>query len=285
MKLTALICITALLFTSCSKNDVTPLPSGVAAKTILNASYGADPLQDMDVYLPASRSTDTTKVMIMIHGGAWSTGDKNDFNPYVDTMKRRFPTYAIININYRLATPGINLFPTQENDVKAAMDFIYSKRAEYGISDKLVIMGASAGAHLALLQAYKYDLPVKMKAVVDLFGPTDMKDMYDHPASVYAPPSGIAALMGGTPTAVPAIYLSSSPINYVTTQSPPTIILQGGIDQLVSPSQSATLNTKLQAMGVIHQYVLYPTENHGWVDSNLADSFDKIQAFLAANVH
>lgn len=276
----ALICISAFVFTACSKNDIAP----VTTTTIVDASYGADPLQKMDVYLPPNRNTASTIVLIMIHGGAWSSGDKADFTQYVDTMRRRVPAYAVININYRLATPGINLFPTQENDVKGAIDFIYSKRAEYLISDKFVLLGASAGGHLALLQAYKYSAP-NIKAVVDFFGPTDMADMYYNPASIYAPPASIAALMGGTPVTNPAMYQQSGPINFVTAQSPPTIILQGGVDQLVSPSQSATLNTKLQAMGVVHQYVFYPTENHGWIGANLADSFDKIQAFLAANVH
>jgi len=278
---TLLLCSSAFLFTSCSKDEVALQQS---AQTILNVSYGADPLQGMDIYLPPNRHIDSTKVLIMIHGGGWSAGDKADFTQYVDTMKRRQPHYAVVNINYRLAAAGVNLFPTQENDVKAAIDFIYSKRAEYHISDKFVLLGASAGGHLALLHGYKYTLPVRIKAVVDFFGPTDMADMYYNPASIFAPPASIAALMGGTPADIPAIYQQSSPINFVSAQSPPTIILQGGADQLVSPSQSSSLNNALQAAGVPHQYVLYPAENHGWIGANLVDSFDKIQAFLAANV-
>jgi len=38
-------------------------------------------------------------------------------------------------------------------------------------------------------------------------------------------------------------------------------------------------------MGVINQYVFYPTESHGWTGANMVDSFDKITAFLTANVH
>ncbi len=74
------------------------------------------------------------------------------------------------------------------------------------------------------------------------------------------------------------------PINFVTSQSPPTIILQGGTDPLVSPSQAIALKNKLQTMGVSHQYVFYNAESHGWTGVNLVDSFDKIQAFLVANV-
>lgn len=273
------LCMTVVLI-SCKKENGT-----VAEQTQLNTAYAADPAQKMDIYLPAGRNSSSTKVMILVHGGGWSTGDKTDFNSYVDTLKKRLPGYAIFNINYRLATGAPNLFPAQENDVKAAIEFIYNKRADYAISDKFVLLGASAGAHLSLLHAYKYNTPVKIKAVVDLFGPTDLVDMYNNPASIFAPPSAVAAVVGATPLSNPTLYFQSGPINFVTAQSPPTIILQGGMDILVSPSQSATLNNKLQAMGVIHQYVFYPTENHGWTGANLVDSFDKIQLFLAANVN
>jgi acetyl esterase/lipase len=273
-----------IIISSCQKgNDLnnTALPE----QNIFNLSYGTDGLQKMDAYLPANRSTAGTKVIIFIHGGAWSSGDKSDFNVYVDSLKRRMPDYAIFNINYRLATGTSNFFPTQENDVKAAVEFIYSKRNDYAISDKFVLLGASAGAHLALLQAFKYNAPVKIKAVVDFFGPVDMTDMYNNPASILAPPTLIAGVVGATPTSNPTLYQQSSPITFVTSLSPPTIILQGGLDPLVSPSQSVALNNQLQTRGVVHQYVFYPTEMHGWTGANLVDSFDKIQAFLTAHVN
>jgi dipeptidyl aminopeptidase/acylaminoacyl peptidase len=91
--------------------------------------------------------------------------------------------------------------------------------------------------------------------------------------------------VGATPTNNPDLYYQSSPINFVTQQSPPTIIFQGGVDPLVSPSQSQALNEKLQTLGVIHQYVFYPAEGHGWFGAKLADSFDKLQAFLRDNVN
>jgi acetyl esterase/lipase len=263
---------------SCKKDTDT------GEKTVLNTAYGTHALQKMDVYLPAGRSSSSTKVIILIHGGGWTQGDKNDLTPYIDTLKKRLPGYAIFNINYRLASGVNNLFPTQENDVKAAIEFIYGKRTEYDISDKFVLLGTSAGAHLSLLHAYKYTSPVKIKAVVDFFGPADLTEMYNNPASILAPPAALAAVVGGTPVTNPTLYEQSSPISFVTAQSSPTIILQGGVDPLVAPSQATALDAKLTTMGVIHQYVYYPTETHGWLGPTLSDSFDKIVAFLAANV-
>lgn len=289
MKRIVFFAITTMLFFSCKKSSSDAggaiiEPATLAASTQPNVSYGPDPLQKMDVYLPVARTL-ATPVLIMIHGGGWTSMDKTDLTQYVDTMRKRLPSYAIININYRLATTPLTTFPTQENDVKAAIEFIYSKRTEYVISDKFVLLGVSAGAHLALLQAYKYTSPVKIKAVVDFFGPTDMAAMYNDPASIFAPPASIAQLFNGaTPTTNPTAYAQSSPINFVTIQSMPTIILHGGTDPLVKVSQATTLRTKLLMSAVPNQYVFYPTEGHGWFGANLTDSFDKIQAFLAQHV-
>ena len=259
--------------------------TGEPAQTLMNIAYGTDAAQKMDIYLPAGRTNSNTKVIVLIHGGAWATGDKTDFNEYVDSLKKRLPDYAIFNINYRLATGTANSFPTQENDVKTAIEFIYSKKAAYNISDKFVFLGASAGAHLALLQGYKYTSPVKPKAIVDFFGPTDMTDLYNYPASPLISASTVALIVGATPTTNPTLYQQSSPITFADTQSPPTIILQGGIDPLVSVSQSTSLRDKLVIKGVINQYVFYPAEGHGWIGTNLTHSFNQVQAFLAANVN
>jgi acetyl esterase/lipase len=289
MKRIVFFAITTMLFFSCKKSSsdaggVIIEPAYVPASTQLNVSYGTDPLQKIDLYLPFARTL-ATPVMVMIHGGAWSTGDKIDLNVYVDTLKKRLPGYAIININYRLAVNTTTAFPTQENDVKAAIDYIYSKRTAYQISDKFVLLGVSAGSHLALLQAYKNNTPVKVKAVVDFFGPTDMAAMYNDPASIFAPPSSIAQLFNGaTPTTNAVAYSQSSPITYANAQAVPTIILHGGQDPLVKVSQATTLRDKLISFNIPRQYVLYPTEGHGWAGAPLTDSFDKIQAFLTQYV-
>ena len=269
-----------LFISSCKKDDGVEEDMPVST---LNVSYGTNARQKMDVYLPANRSTSATKVIIMIHGGGWNTGDKSDFNQYVDSLKKREPAYAIFNINYRLANPP-DLFQAQENDVKAAVEFIYNNRAQYRISDKFVLVGASAGGHLALLQGYKHTAPVKVKAIIDFFGPTDLIEMYNNPPNPLVPPL-LANVTGGTPTTQSFIYQISSPLNYVTNQSSPTLILHGGIDIVVSPSQSILLKNKLQANSVVHEYIFYPTEGHGWVGANLIDSFNKIQAFLAIYVN
>ena len=250
--------------------------------TIPDVSYGTNAQQKMDIYLPADRNKDTTKVLILIHGGWWYGGDKKDVTGYIEHLKKREPSYAIFNINYRLANMP-NLFPTQELDVKAAIEFIYNKRFQYNISDKFVLFGISAGAHLALLQGYKYSTPVKPKAIVDFSGPSDLFDMYNNPANSYTR-QYLVQVTGSMPTSSNTIYTQSSPINFVSSASPPTIIFHGGNDVVIPSSQSVALNTKLQIAGTNHQFHFYPANGHAWL-ANLTDALNKVYVFLAANVN
>jgi len=250
----------------------------------LNIQYGSDPKQAMDIYLPAGRTIAETPFIVLIHGGGWSSGDRADFRSIVDTIKSRLPGYAIFNISYRLAVNGQNLFPTQENDVKAALEFIFSKQAEYKISNRFALIGASAGGHLALLQAYKQSSPFKAKAVVSFFGPTDLVSFYNNPPSLLVPLL-LQSVIGFTPSNNLSLYQSSSPINYALQQSPPTLLIHGGADQVVPSSQSVLLKDKLVGLNVPHQFVFYPNGGHGdWDAATYKDAFEQLQAFLQQHI-
>ena len=288
MRILLLFLLIPVLF-SCSKDDEVVQPSGIQATTLLNQSYGSDVNQVMDIYLPPDRNVSTTRTIVLIHGGGWTGGDKSSEAPFIDTLKRRFPDYAIFNLNYRLSTGAASLFPTQEMDVKLAFEYIYAHRNEYIISDKFVFAGESAGAHLALLQAYKYNSPVKIKAVISFFAPTDLTDMYNNPVNANPLiPAVLAQTIGVTPVQDPAIYFSSSPVNFITTSTGvPTILFHGENDPLVAPSQSETVKNKLELAGIPVSYTLYPGLGHGtdWGADTFTDAFSKIQIFLTANVH
>jgi acetyl esterase/lipase len=248
-----------------------------------NVHYGKDSLQVMDIYLPKGRSVNNTKSLVLIHGGGWTSGSKAEFTTYIDSFKTRLPDYAIFTINYRLVNGG-NLFPTQENDVKAAIDFIVDNAEKYSISkDKLVLLGVSAGAHLSLLQAYKHASP-KIKAVIDYFGPTDLVTMYNNPWHPLVP-LALQMITGTTPQLDKEVFTSASPVEFVTPQSPPTLILHGGKDEIVDVSQSKALANKLKAAGVKHHLEIYPSERHGrWYGKAPTSSFDHIENFLREHV-
>jgi acetyl esterase/lipase len=283
MKMILTLLISMSIFTSCQRNEQVVVKEDFSQpKIIHDLSYGADTAQRMDVYLPANRSVSSTKSIILIHGGGWNSGSKNDFVTYIDSFQKRMPDYAIFNLNYRLVN-GSNLFPTQEQDVKTAIDFIVKNSGKYGINkNKLVLLGASAGGHLALLQGYKYSHP-KVAAIIDFFGPTDLVTMFQKPWHPYVP-FVLQMITGTTPKQNLSLYQQSSPINYVSSHSAPTLILHGGSDNIVNVSQSKSLKEKLDKAGVKNELVIYPGKSHGWHGPALSNSFDRIESFLESNV-
>jgi len=256
---------------------------GTVEQTYMDISYRTGTQQKMDIYLPAGRDTTNTKLMILIHGGAWTEGDKADFTAAITEIKNQLPDYAFANINYRLYSNGQNTFPAQEEDIKAAVTFLAGKKADYRFANKLVLLGASAGAHLALLQGYKFANMMPPQAIISFFGPTDLTDLYNHPGYPLVP-SILAGIIGATPTQNPSIYSTSSPINYVSGQSAPTLLLQGDADILVPVNQAYLLNDRLQLAGVTHQLVIYPGEEHGFTDPAMNDAISRAISFLHANV-
>ncbi|RYZ29411.1 MAG: alpha/beta hydrolase [Chitinophagaceae bacterium] len=273
----------SLFIVSCQKEN-TIVEQPVPEQNIADASYGTDAAQRMDIYLPAGRTTTTTKAIIIVHGGAWISGDKTEMNQFIPVVKQQLPDYAIFNINYRLgALPATNPFPTQENDVKTAVDFIINKSSEYKFNTgKVVLLGASAGAHLALLQAYKHTTP-KVKAVVSLFGPTDMAALYNFYPAGSLSQIALQLLLGGSPTVNASMYQSSSPVNYATAQSPPTLLLHGTADDIVPIAQSTILKTKLETVGASVKMVTYQNAGHGdWDDATFLKAYGEIVSFLMA---
>lgn len=274
-----------LLVVSCKKNgeEISKSPI-LAGQNLYDIAYGSNPLQKMDVYLPEGRSTDSTPMMILIHGGAWSSGDKADFNQFVPILQQRFKGYAFANMNYRLATSANNHFPAQEQDMKAAVDFLVQKSFSYHFSNNFILLGASSGGHQATLQAYKYPQP-RIRAVIDFFAPVDMKELFDDATPGSLNQLAIQILVGGTPTSNPLSYEQSSPVHFVTALSPPTIILHGDMDAIVKVSQSRSLKNQLDKMGVANELVIYPGMGHAiWPTDIMNDAFMRIETFVKAHV-
>lgn len=271
----------SLLLSSCKKENTKP---GIIASEVsyTNVTYGSDTHQVMDIFLPEGRNIEHTRTIFVIHGGGWTEGDKKDMRDMVNFLKTQFPNYAFVNLNYRLAYNNqTNVFPAQEEDVKNAVDFYLNKSEEYLVSKDLVMGGASAGAHLAMLHSYKNDPERRVKAVVDFYGPTDLPTLWN--TGIIQQWILFSAIGKSYPDATDR-YTNSSPLHYITRQSPPTIALQGGADMLVPPNQSQLLINALVEQGVKCELVFYPSESHGWVGANLLDSYQKLIAFIRDHV-
>ncbi|RTL50995.1 MAG: alpha/beta hydrolase [Sphingobacteriales bacterium] len=268
------------LFLACNKHNITANHAPLAAQNLMNVAYVPDPLQKMDVYLPVGRDTIHTKVLMLIHGGAWTSGDKTDFDTAILTLQNSLPNFALCNINSRLATiQGANVWPTQLSDINSAFQSLQQQQAKYVINtSQSAVFGASAGAQLALLLGYTHS--DKIKAIIDLFGHTDLAALYyNAPNLLY--PSLLSIFLNGTPATNMPAYISASPLYLVNTSKLPlTIIFHGTADDVVPISQSDSLNNRLSNYDITHQYIQYAGAGHGGTGVNLIDTYNKSIQFL-----
>jgi len=271
----ALLFVFSLFLFSCSITDPEPdpvLPLEYIA--LSDVAYGSHPRQVYDIYLPAER-TSTTKTMILIHGGGWSSGSKVDMNAFRDILREQFPEVAVVNMNYRLAGPNLSPYPMQVDDITSLVDELREKRKEYTIGEDIGFIGASAGGHLALLWSYGYDSRKQVDMVCSIVGPTNLTDeAYLNVSNLEL--EEMLEQFGFDETQL----MTASPLHRVTSDAPPTVLFYGGQDPLIPNSQGMDLRDRLAELEVPHAFYFYPTEGHGWVGLNLLDSVIKLRAFM-----
>lgn len=257
------------------------LPKKPSYQSLLDVPYGdAEGKQNLlDAFYPDNHNSNT-KLIVYIHGGSWSRGDKSEFPKQLIEELVGNRGYMVVSINYRLVKDGQNLFPAQIEDVKKALEFLSSKAKRYGFNgNEFALMGGSAGAHLAMLYAYKHDAKKQVKTVVNLWGPTDLTDKSIRPDGSDADNTVIRLL--GTPDHKAQICVDASPLVHLTKEtSVPTISFHGVEDPLVNVSQAENLHKKLQSLGTLSQLELYPKEKHGMSASAAVDVFSKMVAWL-----
>lgn len=277
--------------TSCEDKTSENTNDGVVIeqmKELKEVAYGTDPNQKYDIYLPSNRSASQTKVIFLIHGGGWVEGDKADMKIIYDNLKISTPEYAIVNINYRLADlAGKRPFPMQTDDIKSVIEELKNKSNEYGILPEFAFVGASAGAHLSMLYAYKYDIEKRVKVVCDVVGPTDFLDAsYTNSPNQETQQVALAMqfLVGKTIQAEPEYFKTISPKYAVTAQTVPTILFYGGADNLVPEQQGEILKEKLDAANVKNELYIYPQDGHGFSEANTLDAIIKSIAFIRVHL-
>lgn len=205
----------------------------------------------LDIYHAKSMSS-SAPLLVFIHGGYWRKGDKQDYMPYLIPFAQK--GYVTATVQYRFTDKAT--FPAQLLDIKSAIRWLKNNAEIYHIdSDKVALIGGSAGGHLALMSAYTNDITMyneeeenktssRVQAIVDLYGPTDLTTDYTS-----TEPS-VVQLIGKSYRESPELYSLASPLTYITKDDPPTLIFQGTIDDLVPDTQSDKLNIKLEETGV-----------------------------------
>jgi acetyl esterase/lipase len=220
----------------------------------------ADGALALDYYAPRSAGG-PAPLVVVIHGGSWQSGDSTQLPALNAYLAER--GYAVAALNYRLAPT--HPFPAAADDVRSALAYLKTNAVALGLDPtRIVLLGRSAGAQLALLVAYTADDPA-LRGVVSLYGPADMEWGYANPANprVLDSRGVLEAYLNGTPASAPAAYAAASPIRFVGPNTPPTLLIHGPRDELVRYAQSERLAARLTAAGRPHLLVRLPWATHG----------------------
>jgi acetyl esterase/lipase len=215
-------------------------------------AYGPGRRHRLDLYVPQRGSSVPMPLFVFWHGGRWSSGDKSEY---------RFVGAALAQLGYLTAIPNYRLYPEVRmagfmQDAARAAAWAAEHAAELGGDpERLYLMGHSAGAHIAALLALdgRYFASLlrpapRVAGVVGLSGPYDFLPLReDDVRDMFGPPER---------------YPASQPINYVTSDAPPMLLIHGAKDTMVSPLNSQSLAGSLAAQGVRATLKMYPRLMH-----------------------
>lgn len=262
--------------------------------TLFDIKYKlATPSLGLDIYVPNSSQV-STPAILYYHGGGWVEGDKDGIdNGFKLPIKNALLEngVAIISVNYSLLGSNTH-FPKNIEDCLDATRYIRKHANKYNIDpNNIGVMGTSAGAHLAILQAYSdhknytcaselKDFSAKVNYLINFYGPTDLislfqlqsldketiePDMYQYVCHIVKSMTGFDATKEQQQaTRILANYCPIKLIENCETQLIPTITLHGETDEVVPLSQAISLHSELKKRGIEHEFHSYPNVKHAF---------------------
>ena len=236
-------------------------------------------------------------VLVYIHGGSWMHGNEKETQwgfPREMVLRLLKDGYSVVSVEYRLISENNGVrFPEPLSDCKDAVRWVRKMSSTYDFdTENIVTGGGSAGGHLALMTAYAPEevapgaadlqgYSSKIKAVVDIFGPTHIGKLLfaGLPRSVV---SAMTILHSEDALKMREILLTAftgeskshpnrrhkksliySPEHYVNT-AVPTIFLHGDKDAIVPFAQSKRLCKKLNRKGIGTAFHTVKGDDHGF---------------------
>jgi acetyl esterase/lipase len=259
----------------------------------------------LDVFKPA-HATNGLGLVFVVSGGWFSSHDNINLGFVKPFTDRGYTVFAVVHGSQPKFT-----IPEVIADMNRAVRFLRHHAKDYAIDpDRLGVYGASAGGHLSLMIGTAGDLgnpkaadpvdrePSRVGAVACFFPPTDflnygkagedaigrgiLKDFaapfdfhdYDGKKKKFVEVTDAAKVV--------ELGRAISPINHVSADDPPTLIIHGDADKLVPIQQAEIIVEKLKAAGVDTKLVVKPGAGHGWngIDKDLATLADWFDAHL-----
>lgn len=242
----AILALTAWLRPVAALNLIAGAAGGYRLQA--DIAYGEHERQSLDLYRPAGGPA-SSPLVVFFYGGAWEGGEKADYRFVGAALAARGFTVAIAD--YRVY-PEVR-FPDFLSDGARAVAFV---RREVGASRPLVLMGHSAGAHIAAmlaldpqwLGAFGLDPAEDVNALVGLSGPYDFLPLTSpRLKTIFGPEEKLAA---------------TQPISFVTGAAPRSFLATGRHDTTVDPGNTKRLAARIRSQGVCVESRIYDRLNH-----------------------
>lgn len=240
-------------------------------------TYGDGDANKFDLYLPADSSKESYGLVVYLHAGGFTSGDKKDDTQMLQWLCSK--GYVAAGINYTLFSeqnPTANVY-SQSIEIRDAIPVVIEEAVKCGYDiDKMAIAGGSAGHALAMIYAYR-DASQAPVPVVLTFGGVGPASFYQEDWGVFGLDqsdeacAGLFSVMAGTeitPTEVGnGSYLEKvkpiSAADWVTEDAPATVVAYGTHDKMQPFLASLRLKSALEEHGVDYKYFEAEHSGHG----------------------
>ena len=244
--------------------------------------YGDGTANKFDLYVPADSSQDSYGLVVYLHAGGFTLGDKSDDAKMLEWLCSK--GYVAAGINYTLFSaenPEASVY-SQSEEIKEAMPHVVAQAEKLGYDiNRMAISGGSAGGCLALIYAYRdaATSPVPVKMMFEAVGPGSFHvedwgvfGLDQNPEAA----AGLFSVMSGqtiTPEDITSgAYLESvKPISadrWVMKDTVPSVLCYGALDKMQPFATSKPLVAALEENGVDYQYFVAEHSGHGLQNDN-----------------
>jgi len=247
----------------------------------------------LDLYMPAG--VPSPPLLVWVHGGAWSRGDKSAVpSQFVENG------FAVASLDFRQTTDAP--FPANVHDIKAGIRFLRAKASEYGYrTDRIAISGASSGAHLATLVGvtngdqrlegtvgnYR-NQSSDVQAIISYFGASNLTTILAQstPFGLGVREPALKLLLGAPPDQAEELAKLASPVFHVDRNDPPLLLLHGDQDPQMPINQSHEMDAAYKKLGLDGYFDVVHGARHGgdlfYAPEHLARALDFLKRTIGS---